>query len=73
MIAEQIGQVFRGPMATAMRAGEAEGMSLIVSQIDGLERPIPHATHRPQASLGPSTQGVWSHHLRSRGHEESAG
>ena len=44
-----------------------------IQQIHGLERSIPYAPHRPQDGLGPSTQGVWSNHLRSRGHKESAG
>ena len=38
MVADQIGKVFAGTMASALRAGETEGATLLVSQIDGFER-----------------------------------
>jgi PAS domain S-box-containing protein len=38
MIAGQIGKVFGGPMAAALRAGETGGAALDVSQVDGIER-----------------------------------
>ena len=38
MNADQVGQVFRGPMLAALRAGDPEGMTLVVSPVDGAER-----------------------------------